>query len=210
MVKFTLYDAKHDAQEQFGRNKRQKTSSVQTGTGVIPLYERHDQLLNSASSVNSGLDFNVTLRPVQDDTISSMDRNVLQYQLAAANYRGGRLIRSDDFTYKYSKRRYAVPGSKHFKIDEDHYKNVRAEAEYGYRAVDGSVKMALHNQKLKTAGAMQHTRHRGYEQYANPRKYPDIPKGAPLATEPNLPNNDVFRFNDSALDQITQFPQNVF
>jgi len=209
-VKFSMYDSEHEMKEDFGRNKRMHLPSLNPNLdNKIPLFERSDQLPSSASAVNAGSDFLV--RGFEADDVSiKIQEPALRYQLAAGNFRGARLI--DNHTYVYNHKSQSMFGNtKRFLVDEDHFQNVLNESRYGFREVSGASSMVTRTQQASTAGASQHTRWRGLEEATNPTIYPELPQSIGMEhVEANKPNEDVFRFNDVTLDQITTFPSTGF
>lgn len=204
--KFTMYDSRHEMVEDFGRNKRQRLPTLNPSLGnPIPLYERNDQLPDSASSINSGSDF--LTKTFQNDGLTiKMGESALRYQLASGNFRGGRIIENHGYSWNRAKKALHT-AHKSFLIDNDHFINVVSEAQYGLRDVAGAVKKVNRTLQSVTSGASQHTRWRGLEMHDNPTIYPKLPEGANMEdVEPNVPNQDVFRFNDMTVEQITTFP----
>lgn len=210
MVKFSLYDSKHQAEEAYGRNKRQKTSALDTHVASIPLHERHDQFPSTASAINKGLHFKPKLELASEliQTISDKD---LRYQMAASNYRGAKILRDSEYNYSYSKVKHTRVGMNRYLLDNDHLLNVLAEARHGYRSINSTTRNVMATARETIVG--EQLRHQKYalEKERNRSKMPELPMGASFrTTEPNLPNVDTFRFNDMAIDQVPTFPQAVF
>lgn len=210
MVKFTLYDNKHEIPEHFGRNKRQKTAQLNSTFNTIPLHERHDQLPSTASAINKGKDFTPNMHAVGSNP--RVSEKEIKYQFAAGNYRGARKIRSDALVYKHSLRSPIALAARRYLIDEDHYLNVKNEARFGLHGVNISSRNMFSRQDANTTGAQNHTRYAGSERYALPEFYPRLPESIPESmVEVNVPNRDTFRFNEKTLEEVPQtFPGSGF
>jgi hypothetical protein len=206
MVKFSLYDSKHDAPEEFGRNKRQKTIQLSDTFRPIPLHERFDQLPSTASAINKGLDYVPVFKGV------GAGRNVSEkeilYQTAAANFRGARKIRTDAYTYRPSRKSVMDLAAKRYLIDEDHYLNTKNESAFGLHGINQTSRQLYKSQDPNTAGSSNHTRYAGMERHKLKEFYPRLPESIPESmVEVNVPNRDAFRFNDKTVEDVPQvFP----
>ena len=210
MPKFRLYDSKYEEPADFNKNKRQRLYKLNDPLDRIPLHERSDAFPSSASAINSGLDF--VPKFVSADTPIRIDEKEFKYQNAAANYRGARIIRTDNYKYKPSKKSMHALAAKRFMIDEDHLLNVNNESRYGLHGINRSARKVFENQDPNTVGASNHTRYRGMERHRLKEFYPELPMSIPESmVEVNKPNRDVFRFNDKAIENYPQaFPQYGF
>lgn len=207
MVKFTLYDSKHEVPEYFGRNKRQKTARFNDTFSTIPLHERSDQFPSTASAINKGLDFVPNMSNVSK--IKKGSEKEIMYQSAAGNFRGARRIRSDGYVYKHNLRNMASLASKRYWVDEDHYLNTKNEAPHGLHGVTQSSRAMYKGQDPSTTGSSNHTRYAGMERHKLSEFYPRLPESVPESmVEVNVPNRDTFRFNDKTVEDVPQvFPQ---
>jgi len=210
MVKFTLYDAKHEAPEEFGRNKRQKTIRLNDTFDPIPLHERSDQFPATASAINKGLDYVPLMRGVGSDP--KVNEKELRYQHAAGNFRGARIIRPDNYSYKVSMKSSFELGAKRYLIDEDHYLNAANESRYGLHGINQSSRQLYKKQDPNTVGSTNHTRYAGFERHRVPEFYPRLPESVPESmVEVNVPNRDTFRFNEKTVEDYPQvFPSGGF
>jgi len=206
MVKFTLYDSKHEVPEEFGRNKRQKTVRLHNKFKPIPLHERSDQFPSTASAVNKGVDFIPSFKKVGG--VPRVDETELKYQSAAGNFRGARRIRPDGYTYKHSMRTPFKLAAKRYLIDEDHYLNTKNESRFGLHGINKSSRDMYKQQDANTAGASNHTRYAGLERHKLAEFYPRLPESVPESmVEVNVPNRDTFRFNEKTVEDVPQvFP----
>ena len=206
MVKFSFYDSKHDAPEEFARNKRQKTVKLSDPFRAIPLHERSDQHPSSASAINKGLDHIPMFRGVGNMRALS-DKEIL-YQTAAANFRGARKIRSDAYTYRPSKKSVAELSAKRYLVDEDHYLNTKNESRFGLHGINQTSRRLYKTQDPNTAGASNHTRYGGLERHKLKEFYPRLPESIPESmVEVNVPNRDTFRFNEKTVEDVPKvFP----
>jgi hypothetical protein len=206
MVKFTLYDSKHEVPQQFGRNKRQKTVRLHDTFNAIPLHERSDQLPSVSTAINKGIDYAPHMRGVGN--LPRVDEKELKYQSAAGVFRGARKIRSDAYVYKHSLRNSVALASKRYLIDEDHYLNTRNESRFGLHGVNKSSRDMYKGQDANTVGSTNHTRYAGLERHKLPEFYPRLPESVPESmVEVNVPNRDTFRFNEKTVEDVPQvFP----
>lgn len=210
MVKFTLYDSKHEVPEHFGRNKRQKTAQLNDVFNPIPLHERSDQFPSTASAINKGLDYVPNMNGVGSRPRAS--EKEIMYQSAAGNYRGSRKIRSDAYTYKHTMKSVIGLAARRYLIDEDHYLNTQNEARFGLHGVNQSSRNLYKGQDAETVGASNHTRYAGMERHKLDEFYPRLPESIPESmVEVNVPNRDVFRFNEKSVEEVPQvFPAASF
>lgn len=210
MVKFTLYDNKHEVPEHFGRNKRQKTARLNDVFNPIPLHERHDQLPSTASAINKGLDFIPNMHDVGSKP--RVSESELKYQVAAGNFRGARKIRSDAYVYKHSMKSVIALAARRYLVDEDHYLNTKNEARFGLHGINQSSRSLYKGQDANTTGAENHTRYAGMERHRLSEFYPRLPESIPESmVEVNVPNRDVFRFNEKSVEEVPQvFPHAGF
>lgn len=206
MVKFSFYDSKHDAPEDFGRNKRQRTVKLNDTFRPIPLHERADQFPSSASAINKGSDYAPMMRNV--GSMPSVNEAEIKYQVAAGNYRGARKIRSDAYTYRSSMKSITDLGAKRYLVDEDHFLNTKNEAPFGLHGINNESRKMFASQDPNTAGASNHTRYAGLERHKLREFYPRLPESVPESmVEVNVPNRDTFRFNDKTVEDVPQvFP----
>lgn len=207
MVKFTLYDSKHEVPQEFGRNKRQKTARLHDTFSTIPLHERSDQFPSTASAINKGLDFVPGMSNVSK--IMKSGEKEIMYQSAAGNFRGARKIRSDGYVYKHNLKSPIALGARRYWVDEDHYLNVQNEARHGLHGISQSSRAMYKGQDPNTAGASNHTRYAGMERHKLPEFYPRLPESVPESmVEVNVANRDTFRFNEKTVEDVPQvFPQ---
>lgn len=210
MPKFRLYDSKYEDSSDFDRNKRQKLYKLNDSFSAIPLHERSDQLPSSASAINSASDYVPVFKGI--DTPIRIDEKEFKYQVAASNFRGARIIRPDEYKYKHSKKGIYELALKRYMIDEEHYMNVSNESRYGLHGINRSSRKIHDKQDPDTAGASNHTRYRGMERHRQREFYPELPQSVPESmVEVNVPNKDVFRFNDKMVEMPPQvFPSNGF
>lgn len=210
MPKFRLYDSKYESPNDFDTNKRQRLYKLNDTFDSIPLHERSDQLPSSASAINNGLDFTPSFVGV--DTPNRIDEKEFKYQVAAGNYRGARIIRNDTYKYNPSKRSTIALSSRRYTIDEDHYLNVQTESRYGLHGINRSARDIYKTQDHNTVGASNHTRYSGMERHKLSEFYPELPRSVPEnMVEPNVPNRDVFRFNEKTIENPPQaFPLHGF
>ena len=210
MVKFSLYDSKREAPEEFGRNKRQKTVRLNDTFTPIPLHERHDQFPSSASGINKGLDYIPKARGV--GSLPRVSEKELRYQSAAGMFRGARIIRSDAYVYRPSMKSGIALGAKRYLVDEDHYLNTKNEARFGLHSVNQSSRGMFRGQDPNTVGASNHTRYAGMERHRLSEFYPRLPESVPESmVEVNVPNRDTFRFNEKTVEDVPQvFPSAGF
>jgi len=206
MVKFSFYDSKRDAPEDFGRNKRQRLVKLSDTFRPIPLHERSDQFPSTASAINKGIDYVPMMRGVGG--MPNVDEKEIKYQSAAANYRGSRKIRSDAYTYKASMKTITELGAKRYLVDEDHFLNTKNEAPFGLHGINRDSRKMYASQDPNTAGASNHTRYGGLERHKLREFYPRLPESVPESmVEVNVPNRDTFRFNDKTVEDVPQvFP----
>jgi len=206
MVKFSLYDSKHEVPEHFGRNKRQKTIRLHDTFNPIPLHERSDQLPSSATAINNGLDYVPNMNKV--GSVVKVGEGELKYQFAAANFRGARIIRPDVYNYKHTMKGPVELASKRFVVDEDHYLNTKNESRYGLHGINQSSRTMYRGQDPNTVGSTNHTRYAGFERHRVPEFYPRLPDSVPESmVEVNVPNRDTFRFNEKTVEDVPQvFP----
>lgn len=203
MVKFSLYDSKRDAPEDFGRNKRQKTIKLNDNFRPIPLHERSDQLPSTASAINKGTDFVPIFRGVGRHPRAS--ESEILYQTAAGNFRGSRKIRSDAYTYRTSMKTPMGLAAKRYLVDEEHYLNTKNEARFGLHGVNQPSRQMYKSQDPNTVGASNHTRYAGMERHRLSEFYPRLPESVPEdMVEVNVPNRDAFRFNDTSVEEAPQ------
>lgn len=207
MVKFTLYDSKHEVPEEFGRNKRQRTVRLNSTFNAIPLHERSDQFPSTASAINKGLDFVPNMQNVSK--VNSLMESEIKFQSAAGKFRGARKIRSDAYMYKHNKKGPLEMAGRRYLIDEDHYLNIRNEARHGLHGINQSARSMYKGQDPNTYGASNHTRYAGMERHKLGEFYPRLPESIPEGmVEVNVPNRDVFRFNEKTVEEVPQtFPQ---
>lgn len=210
MVKFSLYDSKRDAPEEFGRNKRQKMVRLNDTFNPIPLHERHDQFPSTASAINKGLDYIPRTKGV--GTLPRVDEKELRYQSAAGMFRGARIIRSDGYTYRPSMKSGIALGAKRYLVDEDHYLNTKNESRFGLHGINQSSRAMYKGQDANTVGASNHTRYAGMERHKLSEFYPRLPESVPESmVEVNVPNRDTFRFNEKTVEDVPQvFPSAGF
>lgn len=206
MVKFSFYDSKREAVEDFGRNKRQRTVKLSDTFRPIPLHERADQFPSTASAINKGMDYVPMMRSVGSQP--QVSESEIKYQTAAGNYRGARKIRSDAYTYRPSMKGMIELGAKRYLVDEDHFLNTKNEAPFGLHGINKESRNMFKNQDPNTAGASNHTRYGGLERHKLREFYPRLPESVPESeVEVNVPNRDVFRFNDKTVEDVPQvFP----
>lgn len=206
MPKFRLYDSKYEGEEDFSKNKRQRLYKLNDTFDSIPLHERTDQFPSSASAINEGLDF--VPRFIGTDKPTRIDEKEFKYQNAAKNFRGARIIRTDNYNYKVSKKDKFALSAKRYSIDEDHLLNVGNESRYGLHGINRASRDIHKTQDPKTFGASNHTRYAGMERHRLPEFNPELPRSIPESmVEPNIPNRDVFRFNDKTIEDYPQaFP----
>jgi hypothetical protein len=206
MVKFTLYDSKHEVPQQFGRNKRQKTIRLHDTFNAIPLHERSDQLPPVSTAINRGLDYVPHMRGV--GVLPRVDEKELKYQSAAGAFRGARKIRSDAYVYRHSMKNGIALGAKRYLIDEDHFLNTRNESRFGLHGISKSSRNMHKGQDANTVGSTNHTRYAGLERHKLSEFYPRLPESVPESmVEVNVPNRDTFRFNEKTVEDVPQvFP----
>ncbi len=206
MVKFTLYDNKHEVPEEFGRNKRQKTVRLHSKFKSIPLHERSDQFPSVSTAVNKGLDYVPNMDKV--GRIHRVNEREVKYQSAAGNFRGGRRIRPDGYTYRPSMKNSLDVEPNRYVIDEDHYLNTKNESRFGLHAINHISRDMYKKQDPNTAGASNHTRYAGLERHKLSEFYPRLPESVPESmVEVNVPNRDTFRFNHQTVEEVPQvFP----
>jgi len=210
MTKFRLYDSKYEDPQDFNKNKRQKLYKLNNKFDPIPLHERSDHLPSSASAINSGLDYKPSFNGIE--TPIRIDEDEFKYQVASGNFRGARIIRTDEYKYKSSMRSMYKLAARRYNIDEDHLFNVGNESRFGLHGINQTSRKTHKSQKANTVGNGNHTRYAGMERHRLSEFYPELPKSVPESmVEVNVPNRDVFRFNDKTIEDIPQaFPQNGF
>lgn len=207
MVKFTLYDSRHEVPEEFGRNKRQKIVRLNDTFKSIPLHERSDQFPSTASAINKGLDFIPRMDNVSK--IQKTRESEILYQSAAGNFRGARKIRSDAYVYKHNMKGPTERGARRYLVDEDHYLNVRNESRHGLHGISQSSRAMYKGQDPNTYGSSNHTRYAGMERHKLREFNPRLPESIPESmVEVNVANRDTFRFNEKTVEDVPQvFPQ---
>lgn len=174
---------------------------LQQSMGTLPLYERADLFPASASAYNKAMDYTPALKPMTED-IYRVDEAALRYNIAAANYNGGRIIVQDDLPFRVSMRESKT----HHKIVEDHYINISAEPEHGLHTVNPSTRSAFASQKSRPTGASNTMRAYGEERYFNPRINPRLPVGIPFSVDPQRAVDDGVRINTTVVNPIATFP----
>ena len=171
--------------------------------GTIPVYERADLFPADATALNKALDYNLVYKTQENEDILKLDEATIRYQIASGAYSGARIIRELDIPHFHFRKTKIE--SLH-RIPEDHYLNINAEPPRGLHTLNPMVKSTFNQQKVKTTGASNSVRSRGFERDDNPKIYPRLPTGLPFTTETQRPTSSAFRVNATLVDPIATFP----
>lgn len=181
-----------------------KRGMVKLNMGAPPMHERADLFPATASAFNKAMESTLTPNFLQNEDVYKPDEATIRYQIASGAYSGARTIRESDLPV--FKMKHANKIAIH-RIPEEHWLDIRSEAKHGYRAVSEVVREATARQKVLTTGAHNHMRAKGAERDKNPKIFPQLPVGLPMAVEPQRPTSYDTRINDNMVQTIPVFPQ---
>lgn len=197
-----VYEFQHAPKEA----KRARRVDMSLPVGTLPMYEMSDLMPASASGVNKATDYTLKLNIQKEEEILKVDEAALRFNQACANYRGAHVIRQDELPFRTTMRK----DSQFFRVPEDHYLNTANEAPRGRNAVNLQAKMSFAMQKVKTTGASNNVKAKGFERDDNQKIYPRLPTGLPMSVDPMRPTSDGIRINSTIVQPIAVFPQAGF
>ena len=187
--------------------KKAKRVDMSLDVGTLPMYERADLFPASASAINKATEYNIKYNTQDAEDILKVDESSIRFNQACSNFRGARNIYQQDLPPLRIAARREV---NKYKLIEDHYQNIVSEASRGMHGVNLIAKQSFHAQKVRTTGAGNNVKSKGFERDDNPKIYPRLPTALPMSVEPMRPTIDGIRINDTIVDPIAVFPRAGF